>query len=429
MSLITRCPTCGTMFKVVPDQLRISEGWVRCGHCTEVFDASANLQDVSAVVATPDRSAQQAGAGEPAHADEPAGFGADEPPAFEADEPPAFGADKPPAFGAGAHPALAAEEPIEQAVAAESLLSRADRREPVAPQPSGYSGHPGYSGHSGWGGAAPTFSGGEDPTYSGFATTFDGHEESILAEEPDEEEIEAQARALGEQPGDQPFTLRRADLVEPDTEAPGAPPPPGVAAAQPLQEWAPEREPQARESQLHEPELHELSFVRQGERRRFWGRSGMRAALAALALVLLGLLGLQVAYHERDRLAALEPAWKPWLSAMCSTLGCSLGVARQIESIVVDGSSFNRQRGDTYRLTLTLRNQAALAVALPAIELTLTDAQDQALVRRVLLPSEIAPGTAVIAARSEWSGHVALAVDGGVAGDRIAGYRVLAFYP
>ena len=40
MSLITRCPACGTMFKVVPDQLKISEGWVRCGHCAEVFDAS-----------------------------------------------------------------------------------------------------------------------------------------------------------------------------------------------------------------------------------------------------------------------------------------------------------------------------------------------------------------------------------------------------
>ena len=44
MSLITRCPACGTMFKVVPDQLRITEGWVRCGHCSEVFDASSNMQ-------------------------------------------------------------------------------------------------------------------------------------------------------------------------------------------------------------------------------------------------------------------------------------------------------------------------------------------------------------------------------------------------
>jgi len=43
MSLITRCPSCETLFKVVPDQLRISDGWVRCGQCEEVFDASRHL--------------------------------------------------------------------------------------------------------------------------------------------------------------------------------------------------------------------------------------------------------------------------------------------------------------------------------------------------------------------------------------------------
>ncbi|MDT8989773.1 zinc-ribbon and DUF3426 domain-containing protein [Curvibacter sp. APW13] len=43
-SLVTRCPACTTLFKVVPDQLRISEGWVRCGQCDEVFDANANMQ-------------------------------------------------------------------------------------------------------------------------------------------------------------------------------------------------------------------------------------------------------------------------------------------------------------------------------------------------------------------------------------------------
>jgi predicted Zn finger-like uncharacterized protein len=53
MSLITRCPACGTMFKVVPDQLRISEGWVRCGHCAEVFDATAYLQGDDALAAAP----------------------------------------------------------------------------------------------------------------------------------------------------------------------------------------------------------------------------------------------------------------------------------------------------------------------------------------------------------------------------------------
>ncbi|MEO6016636.1 MAG: zinc-ribbon domain-containing protein, partial [Polaromonas sp.] len=46
MSLITRCPACGTMFKVVTDQLKVSQGWVRCGHCSEVFDATLHLQTV-----------------------------------------------------------------------------------------------------------------------------------------------------------------------------------------------------------------------------------------------------------------------------------------------------------------------------------------------------------------------------------------------
>ena len=40
MSQVTRCPACKTMFKVVADQLKIAQGWVRCGRCGVVFDAS-----------------------------------------------------------------------------------------------------------------------------------------------------------------------------------------------------------------------------------------------------------------------------------------------------------------------------------------------------------------------------------------------------
>ena len=40
MNQIARCPACETMFKVVADQLKIAQGWVRCGQCGEVFDAS-----------------------------------------------------------------------------------------------------------------------------------------------------------------------------------------------------------------------------------------------------------------------------------------------------------------------------------------------------------------------------------------------------
>ncbi len=44
--LAARCPACLTVFRVVPDQLRVSQGWVRCGRCSEVFNATLSLVDV-----------------------------------------------------------------------------------------------------------------------------------------------------------------------------------------------------------------------------------------------------------------------------------------------------------------------------------------------------------------------------------------------
>ncbi|MGA8051562.1 MAG: zinc-ribbon domain-containing protein, partial [Burkholderiales bacterium] len=43
MSLITRCPTCGTAFRVQPAQLVARSGRVRCGKCSAVFDAISCL--------------------------------------------------------------------------------------------------------------------------------------------------------------------------------------------------------------------------------------------------------------------------------------------------------------------------------------------------------------------------------------------------
>ena len=95
----------------------------------------------------------------------------------------------------------------------------------------------------------------------------------------------------------------------------------------------------------------------------------------------------------------------------------------------MDGSAFNKLRGNTYRFALTLKNQSAVPVALPAVELTLTDTSDQPVLRRVLTPAELtAPAT--LPADGEWS--TSLEMDVSLAGNgsaQIAGYRVLAFYP
>ena len=50
MSLTTRCPACATLFRVVPDQLKVSGGWVRCGRCADVFDARLSLSPPLPVV-------------------------------------------------------------------------------------------------------------------------------------------------------------------------------------------------------------------------------------------------------------------------------------------------------------------------------------------------------------------------------------------
>lgn len=43
MSMMTRCPTCGTVFRVTEQQLGARAGQVRCGRCDTLFDAIATL--------------------------------------------------------------------------------------------------------------------------------------------------------------------------------------------------------------------------------------------------------------------------------------------------------------------------------------------------------------------------------------------------
>lgn len=63
MSLATRCPSCGTIFRVVQDQLKVSDGWVRCGQCQEVFHGIEALFDLDS---DPGVAARRAARGVPA---------------------------------------------------------------------------------------------------------------------------------------------------------------------------------------------------------------------------------------------------------------------------------------------------------------------------------------------------------------------------
>lgn len=151
-----------------------------------------------------------------------------------------------------------------------------------------------------------------------------------------------------------------------------------------------------------------------------------------LALV-SGILGiallLQVVVRERDRLVAMEPAARSILVPLCSVLGCIIAPLRQIESVVIDSSSFTKVRADIYRLGFTLKNTAQIPLATPAVELTLTDLQDQAVVRKVFLTSEFAENHAVLEPGAELPTSLSMSIKLNGNSEKISGYRLLSFYP
>jgi archaellum component FlaG (FlaF/FlaG flagellin family) len=185
---------------------------------------------------------------------------------------------------------------------------------------------------------------------------------------------------------------------------------------------------------------NDVSFVIDARRQAFWRKPLVRVVLGLLALLLISLLVLQVAVMQRDTLAAIEPRLKPVLQMLCERMACHVGPVRQIEAIVIDSSSFNKvNEAGTYRLSFTLKNTGAAAVAMPSLEVTLTDTQDQPVLRSVLSPAQFGAANGMLAASAEFSGTLNLQVSSNstpsdpatTSGEalRVAGYRLLAFYP
>lgn len=160
-----------------------------------------------------------------------------------------------------------------------------------------------------------------------------------------------------------------------------------------------------------------------------WNRPLARAALLLISLLLCLVLALQLLVQERNLVAAMEPGLKPWIEEVCALMECTVAPLRQIESVVIDSSSFNKIRGDVYRLNFALKNTAITELALPAIELSLTDVQDQPLVRRVFMPAELGLKSGVLQAATETHASLTLGIKSNGSADRVAGYRILAFYP
>jgi predicted Zn finger-like uncharacterized protein len=160
-------------------------------------------------------------------------------------------------------------------------------------------------------------------------------------------------------------------------------------------------------------------------------RSRIVAALWGLgALVMAVALGGQAVHAYRGELALIFPESRPWIAAACARLGCTIPLPRHADLISIESSELAAERGVPSVLTLSaaLRNRAGFAQAFPHLELTLTDAADRPVARRVLAPAEYLgartePASAFSAGAEQ---PVKLHID--AAGLNASGYRIFLLY-
>jgi len=356
MSLLTRCPACETLYKLVPDQLRISQGWVRCGQCAEIFDASEHLIEVAM--------------------------------ASEKESSDTVKVDSPP---------IPETEPTEENLAAQQLAE-------IQP--------------------------------------------ALQAEVNEVSDLEAEVAAADE-PAPEPFEQGEAgidQLLRVEAISDGAPTlsldSEGSSESSALNEAAAEDPAQEHVSEetvspaditsaptARESTPAEVSFLVGADRQSVWCTGLGRVALSFAMVLLAAALLLQWLYWDRDRLAATNPHWKPLLQQLCRPLNCSVRALQRIESIAIGAAAFNQLSADSYRLSFSIKNLSGAELAMPSLELTLTDTQDQVIVRRVLSRQDLFVVSDDLSAGSELPVTVDMHMTQEEATPRIMGYRLLAFYP
>jgi predicted Zn finger-like uncharacterized protein len=371
MSLLTQCPACQTYYRVVPDQLRISDGWVKCGQCGDIFDASMHLVEIamdtdsSETVSQPDSPPENRFEGVP------------ETSVIPNQDPVAPGLKIP-----------ADLSPI--------LLDRSVEPDPAQGEfPEGASVD-----------QIEAETGGIAPKWVTQESDVDVSNE-VLPQLvfPEDEPIVADG-ALPE-----PQYVRWDDNLQASPSIDLAP----VSPIEAPPEEAPTEAP--------------VTFLGDEQGQSVWHKPMVRRGLISLMVVLLVTLVGQWIYRERDQLSAMHPALKSTLQTACVWLGCAIQPIRQVDALTIESAAFSKSDNDTYKLSFLVKNASEFSLAYPAVELVLTDAQDQAVYRRVLSSSELGTRATELAAGTEWPVTVALRIDALGDTQRVLGYRLLVFYP
>ncbi len=357
MSLATTCTACGTVFRVVQDQLKVSEGWVRCGRCNEVFNALEGLFDL-------DRdTAPGTWTGELAEA------------------VPSIRTPR------GAVPVAAPQ------------ASPGAMRAPVAPVASASA-------------RAPV----KEPEH-------ERQDPSLVERMGSELFPERQGTRAGDR--NSRFTAIEAPDISGlthDSELPADDDIPSMPldSGLPFDDSAP----------LQHDTSGAPEFLRQADQLERRNRPWVRMLLSLASLALLALLVLQAGHHWRNTIAARWPDTLPLIARWCDLAACSIEAVRRLDDIALESSSFTRIAGagagsDQFRVAVVLRNRGTLAVAMPWVELSLTDASGKLLLRKALSPADFQAAARVLEPARETQLQLALAAGTPL----VTGYTVEIFYP
>jgi predicted Zn finger-like uncharacterized protein len=287
MIWIVRCPECGTIYKLVPDQLKIAQAWLRCGQCQHAFDSTG------LVVAWP---------------------------------------------AANLEPNGVTDLPAEaERLVIDDLLKQEDKSKPDAQS----------------------------------VTTVSAFEEALASFKP------------------QPLSSMTTERLDLNAAADG---------------------------------LYQQGAAQTEQR----GRQASSAWTLKLAVLFLSLvLALQWVWIERHALAAAEPGIAKVLRAVCQTWGCEISAPPVRDGMVIEHSSLTPREEGGFLLRWSWRNATSQALETPALELTLVNAQDKVLARRVIFVTDL-QAPASLAANQTWDGQLQI-----MTGDDLTplGYRLLSFYP
>ncbi|CAN5422673.1 hypothetical protein BH09PSE5_BH09PSE5_13980 [soil metagenome] len=419
MSLATRCTQCGTVFRVVQDQLKVSEGWVRCGRCDEVFNALEGLFDLErdSPPALPVAAAESLVSTREEW--QPSGRGGLQQPALPA--PLSRGntpAPQRPREQSRDHSRDYSREHTRElggpsnrpgALARDRGQNQFDRQQTHPTRPSQFGPPSGFD--------SPFFQPVDGPHSAPAPLGAASGPGPMPLRAP--ESVAAAAHESDAADTRVDFADARFNselLVDPETRI--------DPAARNLA--------QAEALAVAQQTKPAPAFVRAAESAERWQSPLVRASLTMLALVLMLGFALQYVHHNRNMVAAKWPGMEPMLAQWCAMAGCTIEAPQNIADVRIESSaltpapaSASSPTASAVTLSVVLRNHGETKVALPSIDVTLTDNAGKMLSRRSLSPADFGIADAVLATGAESTLQAVLST-----GERkAAGYTVDVFYP